>query len=195
MELAKQAGAAAGLKAGHLAGTNAVIEQLRTLGIYFVGDKLLESLIDPQNYTNFSTISSIISKRNSELCSINAHSRFNDMCTQLKISLRIVKSDGISADLPDTNAIRLKAQEILTEAKGAAAEVTNTATEKAIATLTAKNTGEVNATYMGYQTPIIASIVAILVIVLIMVIIYLILRYRRKRKMKKKLQYIKLLEE
>ncbi|ETW33149.1 hypothetical protein PFTANZ_06130 [Plasmodium falciparum Tanzania (2000708)] len=53
----------------------------------------------------------------------------------------------------------------------------------------------VNTTYAGYQTAIIASIVAILIIVLIMIIIYLILRYRRKKKMKKKLQYIKLLEE
>ncbi|KOB63809.1 hypothetical protein PFHG_04667 [Plasmodium falciparum HB3] len=55
--------------------------------------------------------------------------------------------------------------------------------------------GAVNATYGGFQTAIIASIVAIVVIVLIMIIIYLILRYRRKKKMKKKLQYIKLLEE
>ncbi|CZT62655.1 rifin [Plasmodium falciparum NF54] len=53
----------------------------------------------------------------------------------------------------------------------------------------------VNTAYGGYQTSIIASIVAIVVIVLIMIIIYLILRYRRKKKMKKKLQYIKLLEE
>ncbi|ETW50967.1 hypothetical protein PFMALIP_00915 [Plasmodium falciparum MaliPS096_E11] len=69
------------------------------------------------------------------------------------------------------------------------------------ATLTIKTTefesikvGAVEATYMGYQTPIIASIVAIVVIVLVMIIIYLILRYRRKKKMKKKLQYIKLLK-
>nr|AAD55383.1 variant surface antigen rifin 3 [Plasmodium falciparum] len=62
-------------------------------------------------------------------------------------------------------------------------------------TLEAAKVGAVEATYGGYQTAIIASIVAILVIVLIMVIIYLILRYRRKKKMKKKLQYIKLLEE
>ncbi|ETW28801.1 hypothetical protein PFFCH_03776 [Plasmodium falciparum FCH/4] len=59
----------------------------------------------------------------------------------------------------------------------------------------ATKVGAVEATYGGYQTAIIASIVAIVVIVLIMVIIYLILRYRRKKKMKKKLQYIKLLEE
>ncbi|CDO61593.1 rifin [Plasmodium reichenowi] len=53
----------------------------------------------------------------------------------------------------------------------------------------------VKTAYGGYNTSIIAPIIAIVVIVLIMVIIYLILRYRRKKKMKKKLQYIKLLEE
>ncbi|EWC88790.1 hypothetical protein PFNF54_02410 [Plasmodium falciparum NF54] len=61
--------------------------------------------------------------------------------------------------------------------------------------LQARYTAAVKTAYGGYQTAIIASIVAIVVIVLIMVIIYLILRYRRKKKMKKKLQYIKLLEE
>ncbi|CDO63588.1 rifin [Plasmodium reichenowi] len=61
--------------------------------------------------------------------------------------------------------------------------------------LTKAKVGAVEATYAGWQTAIIASIVAIVVIVLIMVIIYLILHYRRKKKMKKKLQYIKLLKE
>ncbi|SPJ08225.1 PIR protein [Plasmodium sp. DRC-Itaito] len=61
--------------------------------------------------------------------------------------------------------------------------------------LQARYTAAVDTAYGGYNTSIIAPIIAIVVIVLILVIIYLILRYRRKKKMKKKLQYIKLLEE
>ncbi|ETW44314.1 hypothetical protein PFNF135_01346 [Plasmodium falciparum NF135/5.C10] len=61
--------------------------------------------------------------------------------------------------------------------------------------LQARYTAAVKTAYGGYQTAIIASIVAILIIVLVMIIIYLFLRYRRKKKMKKKLQYIKLLKE
>ncbi|SPJ08679.1 PIR protein, putative [Plasmodium sp. DRC-Itaito] len=61
--------------------------------------------------------------------------------------------------------------------------------------LEAKNIAAVKTAYGGYNTSIIAPIIAIVVIVLVMVIIYLILRRRRKKKMKKKVQYIKLLEE
>ncbi|CDO61561.1 rifin [Plasmodium reichenowi] len=61
--------------------------------------------------------------------------------------------------------------------------------------LQARYINAVKTAYGGYNTSIIAPIIAIVVIILIMVIIYLILRYRRKKKMKKKLQYIKLLVE
>ncbi|CDO62092.1 rifin, partial [Plasmodium reichenowi] len=62
-------------------------------------------------------------------------------------------------------------------------------------TIEAAQEKAIGTTFMGNQTAIIASIVAIVVIVLVMIIIYLILRYRRKKKMKKKLQYVKLLDE
>ncbi|EWC91186.1 hypothetical protein PFNF54_00007 [Plasmodium falciparum NF54] len=198
MELAKQAGAAAGLKAGHLAGTNAVIEQLRTLGIYFVGNKQLETIIDVTNYMNVSFIYDKV------------YSHYTTSCTPSLVNDQLVGTFNTSdpfCNLVHSNLqgsfYRSSAQTIIYEkveeavAGAEQAATTKTAVMTPIYTteFTAKNIAEVEAATTSYYTPIIASIVAIVIIVLIMVIIYKILRYRRKKKMKKKLQYIKLLEE
>ncbi|EUR72234.1 hypothetical protein PFBG_02736 [Plasmodium falciparum 7G8] len=182
---------AAGIQAGKIA----VIEELKTLTIYNVDAKLLGSIIGSKNNTALTMISNIISQRNSELCSLNADSSFNGMCTQLKISLRIVESNGRTPLLPHANAIRLKAQEIVTKVEGVAADASAVKSAELTAEITKEQTTAINTIFMSKQTAIIASVVAILIIVLIMVIIYLILRYRRKKKMKKKAQYTKLLNE
>ncbi|CDO61750.1 rifin [Plasmodium reichenowi] len=191
-ESAEKFGAAQGAIAGVEAGIDVVIEELQTLTIYQVGSKSLGSIICPQNYTNFTMISKIISDRKAQLCSVSTARKANlPMCEQITNKLGTVGNNP----LPDSLAIKAKVEGILTEAKTAsdskAAEVAASETAAAIKT----KTGAIEAATPPYYTPIIASIIAIEVIVLIMVIIYLILRYRRKKKMKKKLQYIKLLEE
>ncbi|CAD52049.1 rifin [Plasmodium falciparum NF54] len=191
-------GAAAGIKAGHLAGTNAVIEQLRTLGIYFVGNKQLETIIDVTNYMNVSFIYDKVYSHYITLCTprpVNGHlvSNFNFSDRFCKL---FHQKDLVSLDIKSVKAIIKKnVEEAVAGAEQAAkAEVSNVTATKTTE-FTTKNIAEVEAATTSYYTPIIASIVAIVIIVLIMVIIYKILRYRRKKKMKKKLQYIKLLEE
>ncbi|CZT62774.1 rifin [Plasmodium falciparum NF54] len=198
MELAKQAGAAAGIKAGHLAGTKVVIDQLHTLGIYFVGNKQLETIIDVTNYMNVSVIND------------NVYSHYITSCTPSVVNGRPVgtfKFSGPVCNLVQPNhqgiwdrslaqaIIKKKVEEAVAEGTQAAETEAARVTATKTAAFEAKNIAEVEAATTSYYTPIIASIVAIVIIVLIMVIIYKILRYRRKKKMKKKLQYIKLLEE
>ncbi|SOV75754.1 rifin PIR protein, putative [Plasmodium reichenowi] len=195
-ELAEKAGAAAGKDALIPATIKGVIEGLEGLGIYKVGNKPLKSLIFPQNYADFSTIKNIITTKKTEFCSVSLANDANDaMCTQFKISLRIVKPDGRNPLLPDNDAIRQTVTEILAGAEEAAAEAADAATKEVTKAAIKKSTEAIGATGYNWYTTIYYSITAILIIVLIMVIIYLILRYRRKKKMKKKLKYIKLLEE
>ncbi|KNG74263.1 rifin [Plasmodium falciparum IGH-CR14] len=198
MELAKQAGAAAGIKAGHLAGTKVVIEQLRTLGISLVGDKPLESIIHVTNYMKVSVINDKVYSHYITLCTPRRVNGllFGDFNTTDPVC-NLVKPN-LLGNLRRSSAqaiIKEKLEEAVAEgtraAKAKATEMTATKTTE----FTTKNIAEVEAATTTYYTPIIASIVAIVIIVLIMVIIYKILRYRRKKKMKKKLQYIKLLEE
>ncbi|EWC76599.1 surface antigen [Plasmodium falciparum UGT5.1] len=198
MELAKQAGAAAGIKAGHLAGTKVVIEQLRTLGISLVGGKPLETIIDVTNYMNVSVINN------------NVYSHYITSCTPSFVGGRpsgTFKFSGPLCELVQLNPqgrldsrlakaiINEKVKKVVAEGTQAATTKTADMTPIYTTEFTTKNIAEVEAATTSYYTPIIASIVAIVIIVLIMVIIYKILRYRRKKKMKKKLQYIKLLEE
>ncbi|ETW49757.1 hypothetical protein PFMALIP_02291 [Plasmodium falciparum MaliPS096_E11] len=191
-------GAAAGIKAGHLAGTNAVIEQLRTLGIYFVGDKPLKTIIDVTNYMNVSVIYDKVYSHYITLCTpsfVNDRPfgtfKFNGPVCNLVQPNHQGNLDISSAQAIIKEEVVKVVAEGTQAAKAKATEMTATKTTE----FTTKNIAEVEAATTSYYTPIIASIVAIVIIVLIMVIIYKILRYRRKKKMKKKLQYIKLLEE
>ncbi|ETW44408.1 hypothetical protein PFNF135_00975 [Plasmodium falciparum NF135/5.C10] len=185
--------AAAGLKAGHLAGTNAVIEQLQALAVYNVTNKPLELIIGSKNNTALTMISNIIKIKNHEFCGWK--STVPDyICKNFSVELGTLKPDG-SAGLPDNIAIPLKAQEILTEAKGAAAKAAKNASESVSTAITEKETVLFEAGFNSSISSINAAIIAIVVIILVMVIIYKILRYRRKKKMKKKLQYIKLLNQ
>ncbi|CAG25176.1 rifin [Plasmodium falciparum NF54] len=198
MELAKQAGAAAGIKAGHLAGTKVVIDQLHTLGIYFVGGKPLESIIHVTNYMNVSVIYDKV------------YSHYTTLCTPRFVIDRPVgdfifsgpvcnlvqpNHQGIWVKSSAQAIIKKKVEEAVAEGTQAADVVAKNTADEVTKAAIKTSTEAIDAATTTYYTPIIASIVAIVLIVLIMVIIYKILRYRRKRKMKKKLQYIKLLEE
>ncbi|EWC89565.1 hypothetical protein PFNF54_01636 [Plasmodium falciparum NF54] len=198
---AKEAGAAKGAAVGIKEGIKVLLNRLNTdFGLSPVRIKELESVINGTNYTDVTFIYEAIYTTYKRSCvPVDVSVRFTVADTDLTFcesvwnqTLAVSQRNMGTSPLP---IIQKTAQKIVSDANFTAAATAETATEEATTTLTAKNTGEVNATYMGYQTPIIASIVAILVIVLVMIIIYLILRYRRKKKMKKKLQYIKLLEE
>ncbi|CDO61572.1 rifin [Plasmodium reichenowi] len=183
---------AAAKAAGGIEGAAKVVAELRALGIDQLSSGTLESTICPQNYTNFSTISTIIRNHNSN-CWVEASRGNVAMCEQFKMKLGTITKNG--PGLTDNTAIPLKASEIVTQGtKAAGDKVAEVTAAKELVIETAQKEAIEIASYNWYTT-IGYSVLAILIIVLIMVIIYKILRYRRKKKMKKKLQYIKLLEE
>ncbi|CDO61931.1 rifin [Plasmodium reichenowi] len=159
------------------AGINAVISKINVWNIDFMYD------------TGFVDFSSVVSKLN-----------FKSATALHESAMALASSKscdfGVGARTPPfCSTILYGDKTTFPDFAKAGAETYKTILESQTTTLTNANVDAVNATYGGYQTAIIAPIVAIVVIILIMVIIYLILRYRRKKKMKKKLQYIKLLEE
>ncbi|EUR58892.1 hypothetical protein PFBG_05949 [Plasmodium falciparum 7G8] len=193
---AKEAGAAAGEAARIKAGIEAVILGIKSkFPIHTLNFEALESVIIAQKYNDVSLISGFIE---AEYYESGCRDFFSSMNIPICKSLyeRIFDtSEGVQRSFSPKDFIKTNVEEAVAEATAAAEAKKTEMTSTMTATFTTEKTGVVQSTYMSYQTPIIASIVAIVVIVLIMVIIYLILRYRRKRKMKKKLQYIKLLEE
>ncbi|ETW55293.1 hypothetical protein PFUGPA_02716 [Plasmodium falciparum Palo Alto/Uganda] len=195
-KLAAEAGAAEGASQGAAAGATRLIELIQsTFQVQNIAGQSFESIFTAQTYTDVKLISESIYMEYSS-CLPSGTGALGDLrkpICKLVMDQSLAASRGIS--VKPIEFIEKKVETMVLQAKTTAGATTKAATERATATLTAQKTGVVQTTYMGYQTPIIASIVAILVIVLIMVIIYLILRYRRKKKMKKKLQYIKLLEE
>ncbi|EWC78909.1 surface antigen [Plasmodium falciparum UGT5.1] len=205
-ELAEKAGAAKGTAAGIKEGIKVLLNRLNTdFGLPAIGDKALGSFFDAKNYYDASYITTAIFTKYKGSCmlSVPVHGgspgSFRILVTDRAFcntveTLYLVPGKGLDQGSLQ-GSIQKDVEKIVAYVKSVAQVAEEKATEDATATLTAQKTGVVQTTYMGYQTPIIASIVAILVIVLVMVIIYLILRYRRKKKMKKKLQYIKLLEE
>ncbi|KNG75836.1 rifin [Plasmodium falciparum IGH-CR14] len=192
-EAAMAEGLAEGIKAGQVAGLAKFIDGFKDV---FIMDSLngtqLKSLFTLQNYTNFPNLTRLINEELNKACSVWLTGS-NPIC-EVRTKLGLVAQAGQKWVEPES-IIKLHVDKIVAESQGAAAGVTKTVTEEATTTLTAQKTGVVQTTYMGYETPIIASIVALLLIVLVMIIIYLFLRYRRKKKMKKKHQYIKLLKE
>ncbi|EWC75603.1 surface antigen [Plasmodium falciparum UGT5.1] len=200
------AGKAAGKIAGDIEGAAKVIAQVESqFRLSTIGVKELGSVINGTNYTNVSNITTAIYNKFRVSCvppapvSGDVSGPFRILATDEAFCDSVWPktfsgnsgSRAVSAKDTITNIVN----GIVADAKTAAGATAEAVTQDTTTTLTAQKTGVVQTTYMGYQTPIIASIVAIVVIVLVMVIIYLILRYRRKKKMKKKLQYIKLLKE
>ncbi|SOS80843.1 PIR protein, putative [Plasmodium sp. gorilla clade G1] len=192
---AKQAGLAKGLAEGEAVGFAKFIKGMESAFCLKELDvKLLESVFMQQKFDNFLKIADVIyakyettcvpyvvSNGSNSICKISETLKFNALSSQTNVLKKAAIADEVN--------------KILAGAKHSSALRAADVTVSETATLEAAKKGAIETTYMGYQTTIIASIVAILVIVLIMVIIYLILRYRRKTKLKKKLQYIKLLKE
>ncbi|ETW15147.1 hypothetical protein PFFVO_05940 [Plasmodium falciparum Vietnam Oak-Knoll (FVO)] len=192
MELAKQAGATAGLKAGNTHGMNIVIHYLKGLKVDTLKSGIFNSFVNNSHYTEVTGLVDIINTQMNEVCSATYIGTHPICVVRNALGLEAVPG---KAKVEQIDVIRRVLNEALEKATSSAnAKATQVAADKT-AEFKIANVGAVESTYGSCQTAIIASIVAIVVIVLIMVIIYLILRYRRKKKMKKKLQYIKLLEE
>ncbi|CAD52051.1 rifin [Plasmodium falciparum NF54] len=193
-ELAEKAGAAEGASQGAAAGAVEVIKSIKTtFGIESLGVNPLQSLFNAENYMNAKFISeSIHSEFISSGCGAILKPPNKPICTSV---YKGIEATSRGKGVKPIEFIGKKVETMVSQAKDVAEATKAQVTSETTATLTDLKTGVVQTTYMGYQTVIIASIVAILLIVLVMIIIYLILRYRRKKKMKKKLQYIKLLEE
>ncbi|ETW44906.1 hypothetical protein PFNF135_00681 [Plasmodium falciparum NF135/5.C10] len=191
---AKEAGAVAGKAAGDIAGAAEVIAGLnKVFFINHIGNTPLKSLFTAKTYTNVLNYPRIIHEQYRGLCAIGGANNNHPMCN-IANTLKFYAVPG-QAQVPEKLIIEGKLNEILAKAQGVAnARASEVAASETAIIETAKK-GAIETSCMGYQTTIIASIVAILVIVLVMVTIYLILHYRRKQKMKKKLQYIKLLKE
>ncbi|EUR82668.1 hypothetical protein PFBG_00013 [Plasmodium falciparum 7G8] len=203
-------GLAAGEAAGIKEGIDAVILGLNSeFGLSTQAVQKIGLVINGTNYTNVSNITTAIYTK-FQMSSCLPHVagagaitvsgpgpvRPTDpsFCSSV-LNKAFSRSISIKDSVSMKTFIESNVESIVSEAKTTVGRTIETVTKNATTTLTAQKTGVVQTTYMGYQTPIIASVVAILIIVLIMVIIYLILRYRRKKKMKKKHQYIKLLTE
>ncbi|SOS76913.1 PIR protein, putative [Plasmodium sp. gorilla clade G1] len=182
------------IKAGQVAGKNALIEGLNALKIEELGIASWEPLINPVDYTKVSGIIKIIFDKKTEMCGLT---KVLGDSTCEGIELRIGTSVHIVPQPPpDIDAIGQTINGIAAQAEGVSAKAAEAAESSRITTIiTKKQTALIEAGFNTSTTSIYASIIAILIIVLIMVIIYLILRYRRKKKIKKKLQYMKFLEE
>ncbi|ETW45237.1 hypothetical protein PFNF135_00159 [Plasmodium falciparum NF135/5.C10] len=195
---AKDAAIAKGLAAGKIAGEAAGVAEVidlieSTFGVFTLDSQLLKTFFSATHYTNVTLISESIQTEYSSTCLLHGTGLSKPICRTVE-ALYLGPRNVLNRSLLQ-RSIKSAVNQIVTEATTVASETGEKATQEVTSAAIKTKTAAVNATYMGYQTPIIASIVAIVVIVLIMVIIYLILRYRRKKKMKKKLQYIKLLEE
>ncbi|KNC37431.1 rifin [Plasmodium falciparum RAJ116] len=206
-ELAEKAGAAAGEAARIKAGIEAVMNVLVSdFGLSTIDDKALGLVINATSYTDVPMISKAVYAKFKVSCmprvggtgaitrSGAVRGASDPICSTFN-KLGFVQGTNSYTGDSMQEFIKEHVASIVSQAENTAKTVGKRAINETTAELTAQKTGMVQTTYMGYQTVIIASIVAILVIVLVMIIIYLILRYRRKKKMKKKLQYIKLLEE
>ncbi|SOS77871.1 PIR protein, putative [Plasmodium sp. gorilla clade G1] len=187
-------GAAEGSAQGAAAGINTLIQGINTeFGVESIAEKALTSYITAQNYNNVSVISGYIyNEYKFSLCNSIRPLTVPEKSICTFMSRKTLVQWGSVSEL---DVIKTSVKPIIESAEKVAADATKTTTERVVLSLTAKNTGEVNATYAIYQNAIIASVTAILIIVLVMVMIYLILRYRRKKRMNKKLQYTKLLKQ
>ncbi|CDO61920.1 rifin, partial [Plasmodium reichenowi] len=158
------------------AGMDVVVAQLKQLVDSFRMEKFFFDLGPIVNKSSYNSATALFQSANelaNKSCAPQSNGSYHSFC----------------------NTIWNSGEEMFKPFAEAGAETYKTTFASKSVELESAKVGAVNTAYGGYQTAIIASIVAIVVIILIMVIIYLILRYRRKKKMKKKLQYIKLLEE
>ncbi|EWC76590.1 surface antigen [Plasmodium falciparum UGT5.1] len=162
-------GLAAGEAAGIEAGKNAVIGALKEhFFIKELGIGQLDSFFTTKYYFDIENLATVILNRRGVVCGVGPKTLVGDTCDKIATNLGLILPGNRRAP-PGTVPIVQRLKFFAGKAEQAAAHVTNTTTEKVTAELTTEKTGEIAATYMGYQTTIIASIFAIVVIVLIMV--------------------------
>ncbi|ETW30962.1 hypothetical protein PFFCH_01577 [Plasmodium falciparum FCH/4] len=193
-EYALAEGAAQGLAAGIQVGKGVAIKSLKLLGVEYFWPRMSNYIHNMSHYNEVANLTPVIYTHKYKVCVAGVDESVDAMCTQFDINFGVFTPDVKYADLPG-NALPKVLNRIVSKAETTAKAFAETESTRIAAEITEQQTAAINATYASWQTPIIASIVAIVVIILVMVIIYLVLRYRRKKKMKKKLQYIKLLEE
>ncbi|ETW57333.1 hypothetical protein PFUGPA_00673 [Plasmodium falciparum Palo Alto/Uganda] len=193
IKAALEEGAAEILAAGIEAGKEVIIGGLETLNIAELKIATWEPYFTTGYNINVENLATVILSRRDAVCSATSTLPVN-RCRQINISIgAIAESDPQPP--PGPKPIETVLKGIFERTKEAADLAAETAEKGVAAEITEKETAAINTIFMGKQTAIIASVVAILVIVLVMIIIYLVLRYRRKKKMKKKAQYTKLLNE
>ncbi|SOV83739.1 PIR protein [Plasmodium reichenowi] len=168
-----------------------------------LGNKTLKSFINPNTYTQVTSIYEAVSNQYLQTCANDSLGKgflpFADgnrdipFCNSVWEQTQAVSQPKMGISF--TDGIRTAVETMVADAKEPAKAAAEAARESAINAIKARETGLINTIFMSKQTAIIASVVAILIIVLVMIIIYLVLRYRRKKKMKKKAQYTKLLNE
>ncbi|ETW32753.1 hypothetical protein PFTANZ_06526, partial [Plasmodium falciparum Tanzania (2000708)] len=170
-------GEAEGVAAGHAAGATKLIKLIEsTFKIQNIAGKSLESIFTAQTYTDVSLITGSVNTQYTMVCVQKVGGADMSICNALGVA-GLGEEQALGVNLTTLEGIRTSVEVMVSDAEGVAKVFTNSATEKAIATLIPKNMGAVNTTYASCQIAIIASIVAIVVIALIMLIIYLILRY------------------
>ncbi|SPJ08221.1 PIR protein [Plasmodium sp. DRC-Itaito] len=176
---------------GAEAGAAKVVELVEAIfNITTVRGKALKTVFTTKNYTVTPTIIQSVHSEFSTTC-IGSGDNADSLLCAFGYRTGVSKVDSNFA----LKSIGASANNIVTQAEGAAAEASKGASEIATNAIKARETALIEGGFNSTITSINAAIIAIVIIILIMVIIYLILRRRRKKKMKKKLQYIKLLEE
>ncbi|ETW48429.1 hypothetical protein PFMALIP_03531 [Plasmodium falciparum MaliPS096_E11] len=191
-ELAAEAGAAAGLKAGDIHGMKIVIHYLKGLKVDTLKSGIFNSFVTTKRYSEVTGLVDIINTQMNAACSVEVTS--NQAICNVRNALRVGAMPD-KAEVKQIGAITKWLNQALEKATSSANTQAARVTAAKKAAILETSTKAIETTSYNCYTTIAYSITAILIIVLIMVIIYLILRYRRKKKMKKKLQYIKLLEE
>ncbi|SOV81633.1 rifin PIR protein, putative [Plasmodium reichenowi] len=187
-------GAAAGIKAGEVAGKVEVIERLGAFYVDILFPKIFKTFQTTRRYTDLTKFSDPIFKQYTDTCTL-FDGKVSRNCERFNYLLSKYVQNGDTYGADPSRAIPDMVKEVVEAADGVAETTKTQVAATKTAELQETYMAAVESTYTSFQTTIIASIVAIVVIILIMVIIYKILHYRRKKKMKKKLQYIKLLEE
>ncbi|CZT62775.1 rifin [Plasmodium falciparum NF54] len=168
-----------------------------------LGNKTLKSFINPNTYTQVTSIYEAVSNQYLQTCAKDSLGkgflRFADGNRDIPFCNSVwEQTQAVSQSrkyISHIDGIRTAVETMVADAEEPAKAAAEAARESAINAIKARETGLINTVFMSKQTAIIASVVAILIIVLVMIIIYLVLRYRRKKKMNKKAQYTKLLNQ
>nr|SPJ13296.1 rifin PIR protein,putative [Plasmodium sp. DRC-Itaito] len=184
-----------GLATGEAARITEIIKEVigglsSELRVQNIGVLSFESFFTGTHDTNVKNIAfAINNKYNPSSCVVPGADSSNPICPWAMEKFHA--EQGSSGKVSMYDILKNAVETIVTDAEPAAERAAQEATNEVIQ----RSIDAVESAYSGFQTAIIASVVALLIIALVMIIIYLVLRYRRKKKMNKKALYTKLLEE